>query len=123
MKIILIILAIVIITILFYYFYKIRLGQSVGNHLFLFETEYDSLIFRYPPEVALNRAFDVFKTCPHLRNLSPSEIDKALRILGNAYDPKAAIRNIILLTTAAKALQAFRNSDFLEEYVKTFNKS
>jgi hypothetical protein len=88
----------------------------------MFEFEYENLIQHYSPKISLRKAFDVFKTCPQLKKLSPSEIEKALSILDGVKYPKLAVRHIIIRTTAVKALEAFRNTEFLKEYAETLNK-
>ncbi len=115
-------MGIIVLLVVIFIVYKMRVGHLTGICLFEFERVYDVAISKgdYSSESALYEALLVFQKCPVLKKLGNDDIKKVADILGNVSDPKKAIRDVVMNTSAKRALLALKNESFLMDLSKAY---
>ena len=111
------------ISIVIYLVIRSRRGYLSALYLKSFELFYEESIKKSKSKsVTLYNSFLQLTNCPVLNKLSNSQITQAVQILSNATDPKNIVRKIILTLNLKKALQAFKDTKFLQELVSAEKK-
>lgn len=103
-------------------FVKSRRGLAIAAHLHTFDNIYDATLAETSSKyMALRQALMVFKRCPRLKALSEEELERIAVIVGKAQDPKEIVDTLVLRLDSAKAVSAFKNEEFLIDFVEKFS--